>query len=131
MRSTAELVDEGVDKFAEAADKLYAALATKRLKLLDGSIAKVSETLGPAEDAVKAAIAEWTHWGSVRRLWARDKALWTNGDEDQWLGWLDIAARERADLSQLTAFARGDRRLAVSPMSCCWAWADRAWARPC
>ncbi len=60
---TGELVEEGVDKFAEAADKLYAALALKRLKLLDGSIVKLSEALGPAEDAVKAALAEWTQWG--------------------------------------------------------------------
>lgn len=101
---TSELVEDGVDKFAEAADKLYAALATKRLKLLNGSIAKVSAALGPAEDAVKAAIADWTHWGNTRLFWARDKALWTNGDEDKWMGWLDIAERERADLGQLTAF---------------------------
>jgi transaldolase/glucose-6-phosphate isomerase len=104
--ATAELVSEGVDKFADAADKLYAALAVKRLKLLDGSIAKLSETLGPAEDTVTAEIAEWTHWGNGRRLWARDKTLWTNGDENEWLGWLDIAQRERADLSQLAQFAK-------------------------
>ena len=101
---TKELVEEGVDKFADAADKLYAALATKRLKLLNGSIVRVSETLGDAEDAVKAALADWTHGGAVRRFWARDKTLWTNSDEDKWMGWLDIAARERADLNQLNLF---------------------------
>jgi len=101
---TRELVEDGVDKFAEAADKLYAALASKRLKLLNGSIAKVSEALGPAADAVNAAIADWTHWGNTRHFWARDKALWTNGDEDKKMGWLDIAERERADLRQLIAF---------------------------
>lgn len=103
---TADLVENGVDLFAEAADKLYGALATKRLKLLDGSIAKVSENLGPAEETVNAAIGEWARGGWVRTLWARDAALWTSGDEARWLGWMDIAARERADLSQLNTLRR-------------------------
>ena len=28
--------------------------------------------------------------GGLRRLWQRDKSLWTGTDEDRWLGWLDL-----------------------------------------
>ncbi|MDE2465851.1 MAG: bifunctional transaldolase/phosoglucose isomerase [Alphaproteobacteria bacterium] len=103
-RVTKELVEEGVEKFAEAADKLYAALAAKRVKCLNASLVRISEHLGKAQDDIDVAIANWTRWGASRRLWARDSALWTNGDEAKWLGWLDIAARERAHLEALTAF---------------------------
>ena len=40
-----------------------------------------------------AATRDWTASGKVSRLWNRDKSLWTNADEDKWLGWLDIAER--------------------------------------
>ncbi len=70
-------------------------------------IARLSESLGAAEqDALAAATKEWTARGNVRRLWARDKTLWTGADEDRWLGWLDIAARERADVAALEPLAR-------------------------
>ncbi len=112
---TADLVENGVDQFAEAADKLYGALATKRLKLLDGSIAKVSETSGPGRRGGEGrALREWAHWGWRAHSCGRAiTTLWTNGDEAKWLGWMDIAARERADLSQLNAFRERDRRLAA------------------
>ena len=52
--------------------------------------------------AVDAALEDWSTAGKVRRLWARDAALWTGADENQWLGWLNItedqlAHRERFD----------------------------------
>ena len=107
---TDELVVDGVAKFADAADKLYAALADKRAKILDGSLLRLSETLGENEKkVVDAAVADWTTGGKVRRLWAHDKSVWTNADEDRWLGWLDIAARERKDHRALSAFAQSVR----------------------
>jgi transaldolase/glucose-6-phosphate isomerase len=102
-RVTRELVEDGVQQFADAADKLYGALATKRLKLLNSSVVSVSAELGAAETPVNEAIAGWARWGTVRKFWARDASIWTGGDEARWLGWMDIAARERADLSQLNA----------------------------
>ena len=41
----------------------------------------------------------------VQRIWARDTSLWTGGDEDRWLGWLDVVSRVRPRLDELTAFA--------------------------
>ncbi|MGH6991304.1 MAG: hypothetical protein ACREE3_15510, partial [Stellaceae bacterium] len=68
---------------------------------------RISETLGAAEgEAVAAALADWTGRNGTRRLWSRDKTLWTGADEDRWLGWLDIADREARDLDRLTALAR-------------------------
>ncbi|HEY3639406.1 MAG TPA: bifunctional transaldolase/phosoglucose isomerase [Rhizomicrobium sp.] len=103
---TDELVTEGVDLFAKAADQLYAALATKRVKILDTELLQLESDLGAAQSAVDNEIAQWASGGKLRRLWAHDKTLWTNADEDRWLGWLDISARELADTTQLDELAR-------------------------
>ena len=42
----------------------------------------------------------------VERIWAYDASLWTGGDEDQWLGWLDVVERMRPHVGELTAFAQ-------------------------
>jgi transaldolase/glucose-6-phosphate isomerase len=39
----------------------------------------------------------------VRRLWQRDKLLWTNNDEDRWLGWLDSI--DDAQIAEYATFA--------------------------
>ena len=33
--------------------------------------------------------------GNGRKLWARDKSLWTGADEDRWLGWLETPSAEQ------------------------------------
>jgi transaldolase / glucose-6-phosphate isomerase len=61
----------------------------------------------PAELAaeVAAVIADWTAGDKVRRLWAHDASLWTNTDEGQWLGWLDIVAQQIADAEKFRSVA--------------------------
>ncbi len=61
----------------------------------------------PAElkRALAEALAAWDAAGNSRRLWGRDATLWTGGDEDRWLGWLDIVARQRPRLGELRDFA--------------------------
>ncbi|MGD0141766.1 MAG: bifunctional transaldolase/phosoglucose isomerase [Rhizomicrobium sp.] len=106
-RITDELVEDGVQQFSKAADKLYIALAQKRAKLLGGSLLNLRVALGQeAEKIVQDELDIWTDQGNVRRLWAGDASLWTGADEAKWLGWLDIAARERADLAGLRDFAK-------------------------
>ncbi|HVT25060.1 MAG TPA: hypothetical protein VHD95_10560, partial [Rhizomicrobium sp.] len=56
----------------------------------------VKMRLGSAGADVKAASAAWR--AEFPKLWAKDKSLWTGADEDKWLGWLDIVAREQRDL---------------------------------
>ena len=45
----------------------------------------------------------------VERIWAHDASVWTSGDEDRWLGWLDVVARIRPQVDELNAFAAGAR----------------------
>jgi transaldolase/glucose-6-phosphate isomerase len=106
-KATDELVSEGVDLFAQAADKLYGALADKRAKILDGGLLRMKvELSGPAKDAVDAEMKKQSHIGAPRKLWDHDKSYWTGADEDKWLGWLDIVERELGNLLQLNKLAK-------------------------
>lgn len=42
--------------------------------------------------------AQWEQGHLLSKFLARDAALWTNTDEDRWLGWLDSIALARAQL---------------------------------
>lgn len=64
----------------------------------------ISVRTRPDDVDMKAAVAAWRT--KFPKLWAKDKSLWTGADEDQWLGWLDIVAREQRDLPSLQAFAQ-------------------------
>ncbi len=54
---------------------------------------------------VAAVIADWTAADKVKRLWAHDASLWTNTDEGQWLGWLDIVAQQIKDAATFRGLA--------------------------
>ena len=95
---TDKLTDDGVKLFAEAFDKLLAAVE-KTSK--SGTSPKVSRQQYGLPDtlasAVTTAIDDWRAAGKVRRLWQRDASLWTNTDEANWLGWLGITAEQGAE----------------------------------
>lgn len=92
---TGKLVEDGVQLFADAFDKLLGAVASKRAANLGDRLNGQSFALAPdAEKAVAASLEAWRHDGTVRRLWARDASLWTGADEARWLGWLDIVAEQ-------------------------------------
>jgi glucose-6-phosphate isomerase len=61
------------------------------------------------EAAVGEAIQQWQAEAGTRRLWARDTTLWTGGDEDRWLGWLDIVGQQHENLDHLHAVAEDTR----------------------
>ncbi|MGI8772416.1 MAG: bifunctional transaldolase/phosoglucose isomerase [Acidobacteriaceae bacterium] len=44
------------------------------------------------------AAQAWEKNGNTKKLWNRDASLWTNDDEGDWLGWLDIVERQQKDL---------------------------------
>lgn len=103
---TDHLVDEGVDKFRVAFDKLIAAVEAKRRVAARPQIRRMSRSLAASDEArVQATLADWDATDKVRRLWARDATLWTGGDEAKWLAWLTVADRERGDEANLEAFA--------------------------
>jgi transaldolase/glucose-6-phosphate isomerase len=101
---TAELVVDGVKQFADAADKLYGAVAHKRATVLGATINRQQLALGEGlTKAVAKGSEDWRAGAKIRRLWQRDKSVWTGADEDKWLGWLDSAAK--ADLSDYADYA--------------------------
>ncbi len=101
---TDTLLVEGVDLFADAADKLFGAIAGK-CDEITGNKLRVTYSLGADKDAVDGWVKTWTAKGYIRRLWAKDKTIWANTDEDKWLGWLDAPTAAKANLAKLEAFA--------------------------
>ncbi|WP_024339412.1 bifunctional transaldolase/phosoglucose isomerase [Bradyrhizobium japonicum] len=101
---TEELVKDGVKLFADAADKLYGAVAHKRAVVLGPALDRQELSLG---DGLGKALAEstekWRASAKIRRLWQRDKSVWTGADEDKWLGWLDSPAK--ADIADYEDYA--------------------------
>src|SRR6266852_4104104 len=102
---TAELVKDGVKQFADAADKLYGAVAHKRAAVLAGGIDRQTLVLGASiEKAVEKSTEQWRASARIRKLWQKDKSVWTGDDEDKWLGWLNSPAK--ADIADYEDFAR-------------------------
>ena len=102
---TAELVIDGVKLFADAADKLYGAVAYKRATSLGGGIDGQKLSLG---DELGKTVAknseEWRASAKIRKLWQKDKSVWTGDDENKWLGWLDSPAA--ADIADYEDYAQ-------------------------
>jgi transaldolase/glucose-6-phosphate isomerase len=99
---TAQLIEEGVQRFAEDFDKLLGAVARKRTALLGGRLDRQTIHVPPAmEKPLAAELEAWRRDGRLRRLWAGDASVWTGADEASWLGWLDIVEVQRRRLGEL------------------------------
>lgn len=114
LESIAEdLVKDGVRQFADAADKLYGAVAHKRATVLGAAIGRQQLSLGDGlAKALAKSTEEWRTSAKIRRLWQRDKSVWTGADEDRWLGWLDSAGK--ADVADYEDYARRVKAQAFS-----------------
>ena len=55
--------------------------------------------------AVAASLEDWKNNNKVARLWQKDASLWSNTDENKWLGWLTITERQLANLGTLKQLA--------------------------
>jgi transaldolase / glucose-6-phosphate isomerase len=112
---TKKLVEEGVQLFADAFDKLLGAVAGKRAEILgdklDAQTCKLPDVL---DKGVKAVLEEWRGAGKMRQLWAGDAKLWTNRDEAEWVGWLDIVAEQSKRVSELKALTEDVRKQSFS-----------------
>jgi transaldolase/glucose-6-phosphate isomerase len=108
---TEELVKDGVKQFADAADKLYGAVAHKRATVLGPAIDRQLLSLGDGlGKAVARSTEEWRASAKIRRLWRRDKSVWTGTDENKWLGWLDSAAKaDVADYEDYASRVKGQK----------------------
>jgi transaldolase/glucose-6-phosphate isomerase len=102
---TEELVKDGVKLFADAADKLYGAVAHKRATVLGAAIGSQKLALSPGlEKAVEKGTEEWRASAKIRKLWHKDKSVWTSDDENKWLGWLESPAK--ANVADYEDYAR-------------------------
>ena len=106
---TAELVKDGVKLFADAADKLYGAVAHKRATVLGAGIDRQALALGSdLGKAVEKSTEDWRASAKIRHLWQHDKSVWTGDDENKWLGWLTSpAAADIADYEDFHASGEG------------------------
>jgi transaldolase/glucose-6-phosphate isomerase len=112
---TSRLVEDGVRQFADAADQLYAAVQKKRRTVLGGKLNAMSYKLPKElEDGVNAALEDWRKHGNIRRLWSGDASLWTETDEDKWLGWLTIVDAQLKAVGHLEGFAADVKRAGFS-----------------
>jgi transaldolase / glucose-6-phosphate isomerase len=104
---TDELVNEGVQQFADAFDKLFGTIAKRRGMLIGDERSSLEIAPGSPETklAIDAEMEAWRKDGRIRRLWAGDKSLWTRTDEAKWVGWLHVAEQELADLDRMRSFA--------------------------
>lgn len=102
---TKTLVEDGVTQFEEAADKLLGAVAKTRVRVLGDRLDRQSFALGPLAKKAGELAESWRTDGTLRRLWRRDGTVWTGADEDRWTGWLDITAREVANVPAYEEFA--------------------------
>jgi transaldolase/glucose-6-phosphate isomerase len=112
---TDRLLEDGIEQFVSAFDRLLAATATR---VSGRTSAKVNQqTLSLSADettAVKASLAEWHAANKVRRLWDGDATLWTSADEGKWLGWLSITNEQFAHVGGLTQLAADVRAASFS-----------------
>ena len=103
---TSTLLDEGVQLFAEAFDKLLAAVEQTRQSSAVPKITQQTFTLPvPLAAAVHASLDDWRAGNKVRRLWAHDATLWTGTDEAEWLGWLGLTEEHAAHSEYLQRLA--------------------------
>lgn len=57
------------------------------------------------ENAVQTKFDEWKSTDNIGRIWNKDAGVWSNDDENKWLGWLDIVETEIGKLEQYRDFA--------------------------
>jgi transaldolase / glucose-6-phosphate isomerase len=100
---TDKLLDEGVQHFSDAFEKLLKAVERQTREAGAGRLNRLTYTLPqPLAAAVRESLADWRAQGKVRKLWGRDASLWSGRDEAQWLGWLGITNGQLAHLERLT-----------------------------
>jgi transaldolase/glucose-6-phosphate isomerase len=105
---TDKLLEEGIQLFADAFTKLLAAVDQKKNDpgKIKPKIQNVAYDLpAPLKQAVDAALKDWQDNSKMARLWKGDKTLWTNDDEDKWLGWLGVVESQVSHLQELNMVA--------------------------
>ncbi|MBW2497500.1 MAG: bifunctional transaldolase/phosoglucose isomerase [Deltaproteobacteria bacterium] len=87
---TDTLLSKGCVLFSEAFDGLLLSVETKRQQLLGDGLSQTHYALGGLTREVEAATESWQAETHTRNLWRRHAELFTDGDESDWMGWLDL-----------------------------------------
>jgi transaldolase / glucose-6-phosphate isomerase len=58
-----------------------------------------------AMDLINEELDNWQNEEKLKHLWAADASLWTNSDEAEWLGWLNVSTSELEDVPRIEALA--------------------------
>jgi len=56
---------------------------------------------------VRARLDAFRDQDIVRRIWERDPSVWSNADENRWLGWLRLPMQDRDSVALTVEFANG------------------------
>lgn len=100
------LLDQAVNSFSEAFDKLLSTVEKKREVVLGEELDSLSYKLSEdIEQKVETSLTEWQQQGKIRRLWDRDASLWTNNDENRWLSWLCTTEDQLGHIERLQQLA--------------------------
>jgi transaldolase/glucose-6-phosphate isomerase len=107
---TAKLLEEGLQLFSDAFDKLLTAVEKSAQGRVTPKVSQQTYHLpAHAADLIKTHVNDWRAEGKVSRLWERDASLWTGSDEDNWLGWLTISDDQLAHQHKLAEMAEDAR----------------------
>jgi transaldolase/glucose-6-phosphate isomerase len=87
---TDELLTKGCALFSDAFDGLLLSVETKRQQLVGSALASTRYSLGDAQSDVEAAQQSWQAEGQSRKLWNRKASIFSDADEANWMGWLDL-----------------------------------------
>lgn len=113
--ATAQLQNEGVQKFIEPFDALMKTLADKRLRFLGARVGRQTLAMGPLKKTVVPSFGILDSWQFGRRLRARDPWLWA-ADEQQAreisrrLGWLTSIETFRQKVDEIAEIADAIKR---------------------
>lgn len=111
--ATKTLLEEGIKLFDEAFQDLLNAVADKK-KAYEANIGMDNKTSShfamkfSAPDNKEAILKEIVNWQINKKtnsLWDMNSSLWTNTDENHWMGWLHIADLEKKQIPQINALA--------------------------
>jgi transaldolase/glucose-6-phosphate isomerase len=118
---TQQVLDEGVIKFAQSFDQLLASIQTK---IVDAAKTRHRATLGDDLNAVSENLAAAEQNGIANRVWNKDATLWKTepahiAEISIRLGWLDVASKMRAHLTDLQSFADEIKRAGFKTIVLC------------
>ena len=112
---TGKLLEEGLQLFSEAFDKLLTAVEKSTRGRVTPKVSQQTYKLpANAANLIKAYVNDWRAESKVSRLWERDASLWTDSDEGNWLGWLTITDDQLAHQHKLAEIAEDVRNAGFS-----------------